>query len=270
MATCPPRPSTVRNGLITCPASWNADTATWTTRDFDFRFVDRSQDGAYLVLARLRQANTYLNWSYQKFLRGTVEVVDTSAPLPWRRSARAPWPTTVPKSLWPLGKRYMYIDFDSNRIQLSARYNGERNGIGKVVEAPSPDSALPAVALPFRFPWVGQDPAAGGEGSGPMAGLRGALGFGKASPPHFQVEAYAPWRGTVALSDGSGNMYVFNPATGGYCLSNFREWWNPRRKIHQPPLGPPVDPRRPDPAAASPLKAVTASPALAAPEARVP
>ena len=71
-----------------------------------------------------------------------------------------------------------------------------------------------------------------------MAGLRGALGLGKASPPHFQVEAYAPWRGTVALSDGNGNMYVYNPATGGYCLSNFREWWNPRRKIHQPPPGP--------------------------------
>jgi hypothetical protein len=33
-------------------------------------------------------------------------------------------------------------------------------------------------------------------------------------------------------------MYVFNPATGGYCLSNFREWWNPRRKIASSPTSP--------------------------------
>lgn len=239
------------------PASWKADTATWTTRDFDFRFVDRSRDGVYLVLGRLRPAETYLRWSHQKFLRGTVEVVDTSRAASLEEVRERTLSHNRPEKSWTLGKRYVYTDFDGNRISLSARYSGERNGIGRVVEAPAADTSAPRVTLPFRFPWVGPEESTARAGAGSLAGLGGALGMGKAGQPHFEVESYAPWRGTVALSDGRGNMYVYNPATGGYCLSNFREWWNPRRKIHQP-AG--ADPRLPADPGSAPAAAAAEAP----------
>lgn len=221
------------------PAEWKADTATSVTRDFDFRFVDRSDAGVYLVLGRIRPARTYLRWGYQKFLRGTVEVVDTSRAASLAEVKDRTLAHNSPGRGWTLGRRYVYTTFDGARIHLSARYDGGRDGIIKVAEPPDPDTAAPAVALPFRFPWSGGEAAAS---TGPLAGL-GNLPL--RDKPHFQVEAYSPWRGRVALSDGKGNMYVFNPATGGYCLSNFRSWWNPRRKVHDPE----APPDRVDPAA---------------------
>ena len=65
-------------------------------------------------------------------------------------------------------------------------------------------------------------------------GVKGLFPGLREEDVHFQVEMYTPWLGKVAVSDGKGNMYVFNPATGGYCLANFRSWWNPRRRIHDP------------------------------------
>lgn len=217
------------------PASWKVDTATSVTRDFDFRFVDRSDAGVYLVLGRLRPARTYLRWGYQKFLRGTVEIVDTSKAASLAEVKARTLANHSRQGGWILGRRYVYTTYDSARIHLSARYNGERDGIGRVQEPPDPDTAAPVVTLPFRFPWPGEV-AAAAAGSGSLAAL-GNLGLGP-DRPHFRVELYSPWRGQAALSDGKGNMYVFNPATGGYCLANFRSWWNPRRKIHDPEAAP--------------------------------
>lgn len=212
------------------PAAWKVDTGTYVTRDFDFRFVERREAGVYLVLGRLRPAETFLRWGYQKFLRGTVEVVDTAKAVSLEALKEKTLAQNSPRQGWTLGRRYTYTDFDGTRIQLSARYNGERDGIGRVVERAA-DSAIPLVTLPFTFPWVGKEGA--GDGPASLAGFGEGLGMGHGKPL-FQVDLYAPWRGKVALSDGKGNMYVYNPATGGYCLSNFREWWNPRRRIFQP------------------------------------
>jgi hypothetical protein len=100
-----------------------------------------------------------------------------------------------------------------------------------VEEPVAEDTSATAVALPFA-PGAGRD---SGAPAGPAA-IGGFPGFERdgGKKPHFQVEMYAPWRGKVAVSDGRGNMYVYNPATGGYCLSNFRMWWSPRRLVHEP------------------------------------
>jgi hypothetical protein len=127
------------------------------------------------------------------------------------------------------------VDFYGAAIHLNARYDGDRDGIVKVEEPePAPGAReYPAVTLPFSYPWIGDRPREGGGSA-----LAGFLGKEAPDPPLFQVDLYSPWKGRVAMSDGQGNMYVFNPATGGYCLSNFREWWNPRRKIHAPRSSP--------------------------------
>jgi hypothetical protein len=158
-----------------------------------------------------------------------VEIIDTSEAASLAEVKARTLANHSHKRGWTLGRRYLYTTFDSARIQLSARYSGVRDGIGKVQEPPRPDTAVPVIALPFTFPWSGDAAAAGATS---LAGL-GTFRLGQ-DRPHFQVELYSPWRGKAALSDGKGNMYVFNPVTGGYCLANFRSWWNPRRKIHDP------------------------------------
>ncbi|MEO7424407.1 MAG: hypothetical protein ABI036_04420, partial [Fibrobacteria bacterium] len=60
------------------PSGWRWDGRTFVTRDFDFRFLDRSDAGVYVVISRLRTVSTWLRWNRGKFLRGGVEVVDTS------------------------------------------------------------------------------------------------------------------------------------------------------------------------------------------------
>ncbi|MDB5103401.1 MAG: hypothetical protein JWP91_1090 [Fibrobacteres bacterium] len=211
------------------PAGWPGPGETYVTRDFDFRFVDRSDAGVYVILSRLRPSKTYLKWGYQKYLRGAIEVIDTGKVASLDELRKRTLANNAPKARWPLGpRRYTYVDFSGARIQLNSRYDGEREGIVRV-EEPSlitDSSRAPPVTLPFPYPWVGERPS---EKTFPV--LAGFLSGSEAGNPLFQVETTAPWKGKVALSDGLGNMYVFNPSTGGYCLSNFREWWNPRRKI---------------------------------------
>jgi hypothetical protein len=214
------------------PAGWPSDGATHATRDFDFRFIDRSDAGVYLVLSRLRPSRTYLKWGYQKFLRGGVEVVDTGRVSSLEALRERTLANNTPKARWPLGpRRYTYIDFSGTAIQLNSRYDGDKEGIVRIEEAEPAEAGreIPAVSLPFPYPWSPDLPA----GAGTTA-LAGFLGMNKAENPLFQVEMYAPWKGKIALSDGRGNMYVFHPATGAYCVSNFREWWNPRRILHAP------------------------------------
>jgi hypothetical protein len=209
------------------PAGWKDDGKVYETRDFDFRFIDRSDAGVYLVLARLKPAKTFLSWGYQKFTRGTIEVVDTSRVKSLEELREQTLLRNTSKGTWPLARRYVYVTAGDDRIYLNARYDGEREGIAKVVEQPKPEAGgIPLVTLPFQFPWLGLDRP---------ASKFAAAGFIGRDPsrdkPLFQVDMAAPWKGKVALSDGEGNMYVYSPATGGYCLANFREWWNPRRMI---------------------------------------
>ena len=91
----------------------------------------------------------------------------------------------------------------------------------------APDSSaksIPRVTLPFA------PPAA--EGDGPAQA--GFTAFFRHAPnPLLQVELFRPWRGKVAVADGEGGMWLYHPATGGYCLADFREWWNPRRIVKE-------------------------------------
>ena len=213
------------------PAGWTWDGKTDSTRDFDFRFLDRSDAGVYIVLSRLRPAKAYFKSASQKFLRGGIEVVDTAAAHSLAALRERTLAANSPKAHWPLGPhRYSYVDFSGAVLHLDSRYDGDREGIVRTEEAEPGEGALaiPEVRLPFSVS------ASGNASDKETASLAGFLGKDERSPPLFQVDVYSPWRGKVALSDGEGNMYVFNPATGGYCLSNFREWWNPRRKIHAP------------------------------------
>jgi hypothetical protein len=221
------------------PRSWPSDGKVSVTRDFDFRFLDRSDVGVYIVLGRLRPSETYLKWGYQKFLRGTIEVVDASRVASLDELRARTLEANSPKARWPLGPhRYTYVDFSGTRIQLDSRYDGVREGIIRVEEpAPAPDSLQPpAVVLPFPYPWISEPDAEKNRPilAGFLDGVR--IGGAKAGNPLLQVDAVHPWKGRIALADGQGNMYVLNPATGGYCLVNFREWWNPRRKIAGPNL----------------------------------
>lgn len=214
------------------PKGWPTDGRTYATRDFEFRFYDRSDAGAYIILSRLRPGRTFLKWGYQKYLRGGIEVVDTAKAGSLKEVVDRTLAHNSPKSRWPWGPhRYTYVNFEGAAFRLDSRYDGETDGIlGVFAAKPWEDAkSYPAVTLPFPHEWMGGDP---GEDTGPA--LAGFLGKPSQEPPLFQVDLYSPWQGKVALADGRGNMYVFNPATGGYCLSNFREWWNPRRKIHAP------------------------------------
>jgi hypothetical protein len=181
---------------------------TYSTRDFDFRFVDRSSSGVYVVLGRLRTSKTFLRWKYQKFLRGTIEVVDTSQVKSFSALIDSVLVLNRSKNIWTsVRRRYVYVNIDGDRVHLNPRYDGEKDGIVKVEENLSgSDSLTPRINLPF--PWAE-----------------------KTGVPQFQVEIYRPWKGKVAYSDGRGNMYVFNPATGGHLVENFSAWWNPRRKL---------------------------------------
>lgn len=215
------------------PAKWGGSGAsavtTYATRDFDFRFLDRSSSGVYIVLGRLRPSATFLRWSYQKYLRGTIEMVDTSKVHSLSELRDTLLARNSPKRHWPLGRRrYIYQDFQGNQIYLNSRYDGETDGILKVDSSgAAPSGKVPDLALPFPFPWQGKAHASELQFS-----LAGFL-TGKSEPanPLFQVDLFSPWKGKAAMSDGQGNMYVFNPGTGDYVLSNFREWWNPRRLV---------------------------------------
>jgi hypothetical protein len=216
------------------PSGWGWDGKTHITRDFEFRFLDRSDAGVFIVLSRLRPSPTYMKWSYQKYLRGAIEVVDASKVANMEALKEGTLSANSPKARWPLGpRRYTYFDWGGARIHLDPRYDGAREGIVRVEEAKTVPGAPepPAVTLPFPFPWSGESPE-----EKPATSLAGLLPGRKPAAPLFQVESFAPWKGRIALADGEGNMYVVNPATGGYCLSNFREWWNPRRIIGPPNL----------------------------------
>jgi hypothetical protein len=218
------------------PAGWKWDGRTYPTRDFDFRFFDRSDAGVYVILSRLRPAKTYLNWSYQKYLRGGIEVVDTAKAGSIEALREKTIAANSAKGHWPLGPhRFTYVDYSGTAIHLNSRYDGKTDGITRVEEPPAAPEAASghAVVTPFSFPWM----EGSGEG-GHASVLAGFLGRNDPEPPLFQADLFAPWKGRAALSDGQGNMYVFSPATGAYCLANFREWWNPRRKIHGPAQAP--------------------------------
>jgi len=156
-----------------------------------------------------------------------VEVVDTAKVGSLAELRETTLIRNSPKGAWPLSRRYVYTDIEGNRIFLNPRHDGERDGILKVAEADPEKSGASELALPFQFPWPG----------GVNQGLHlASLGFNVLAPekPLFQADMLFPWKGKVALSDGDGNMYVYNPVSGAYCLANFREWWNPRRMIHVP------------------------------------
>jgi hypothetical protein len=208
------------------PAGWRWDGKTYPTRDFDFRFFDRSDRGVYVVLSRVRPAKTWLRWGYQKYLRGGIEVVDTAQIASLEALRDSTLAHNAPKAHWLIGpRRYTYVDIDGTRLVLNARYDGTREGILHVHEAPdSSAKSIPRVTLPFA------PPAA--EGDGPAQA--GFTAFFRHAPnPLLQVELFRPWRGKVAVADGEGGMWLYHPATGGYCLADFREWWNPRRIVKE-------------------------------------
>lgn len=195
------------------PEGWKWDGRTDSTRDFDFRFLDRSDAGVYIVLSRVRPARTWIRWGYQKFLRGGIEVIDTArvASLAALRDTTLAHNATRPR--WPVGpRRYTYVDFSGTHLGLNARYDGKRDGIARI-RAPKADSSARA-SIP------------------PVPAIPSASASAKAPPAHplFRVEAFAPWRGTVAMADGEGGFFLINPRTGGWCRGDFRNWWNPRRE----------------------------------------
>ena len=192
------------------PEGWKWDGRTDSTRDFDFRLLDRSDVGVYVVLSRVRPARTWLRWSYQKFLRGGVEVVDTGSVASLAALRDTTLAHNAGKPRWPLGPRkYTYVDFASAQLGLNARDDGTRDGIARVHEAREDSTArIPAVVLPFPHE------------NGPDAGH-----------PLLKVEVFSPWRGTVSLADGEGGFYLVNPGTGGWCRGDFREWWHPKREL---------------------------------------
>jgi hypothetical protein len=222
------------------PIRWTGTiSTTYVTRDFEFRFLDHSSAGVYVVLGRLRPSSTFFRWGYQKFLRGTIEMVDTSKVASLSALKDSVLARNSPLRHWPLGpRRYVYVDFSGDKIQLNPRYDGRKDGIVRVEE---PSRAvtrdMPGLALPFPFPWNGDKTAA--ERPQALAGF--LVGRPEPAPPLLQVDLYSPWKGKAALSDGQGNMYVFNPATGDYLVANFREWWNPRRMVHVQTLPDPPD-----------------------------
>jgi hypothetical protein len=207
------------------PAGWKWDGRTYSTRDFDFRFFDRSDRGVYVVLSRLRSPRTWLRWGYQRYMRGGIEVVDTADAPSLAALRDSTLAHNEGKAHWPLGPhRYTYVDFAGARLGLNSRYDGTRDGIVRVQEAPADTAtaSAPAVVPPFTV-------------SGAAGAPTASAGFlpGRSSRPLFQVETYRPWRGTVAAADGEGGLWLYHPGTGGYCRADFREWWNPRRIVKE-------------------------------------
>ncbi len=192
------------------PVKWSHNhtgSDSYLTRDFEFQFLDRSTSGVYIVLSRLRTSSTFFRWAYQKYLRGTIEVVDTAKVTSLTALRDSVLFLNKAKPRWPLGPgRYVYVNIEGDQIHLNSRYTEDNEGIVRVEVAPRKlDAAVSDIRLPFSFPWVGN--------------------------PHFQVDLFSPWKGKAAWSDGQGNMYVFNPTTAGWVISDFREWWNPHRVL---------------------------------------
>lgn len=209
------------------PAGWKWDGRTYSTRDFDFRFLDRSDRGVYVVLSRLRPLETWLRWGYQRYLRGGIEVVDTSEVASLAALRDTTLSHNAAKPHWPLGPhRFTYVDFAGARLGLNHRYDGTRDGIARVQEAQIDSAAAAAAAIPAVVPPF---PVSGiGEGTV-------SAGFLPGRPPNplFKVESFRPWRGTIASADGEGGLWLYHPGTGGYCRADFREWWNPRRIVRE-------------------------------------
>jgi hypothetical protein len=185
--------------LASAIAPLNAITKqTFLSPDFEFRFLDRSKSGVYIVLSRLRPAKTFFRWRHQKYIRGTLEVVDTSKVRSLvELKDRMLILNTPIGSRDPSQQKYIYVNIDGDRIFLNPRFGSEKEGILKT----EPKETV-----------LNQE-------------IRPNLGF----EPHFQVEALSPWKGKVAVSDGHGSLFLFNPNTGSYGIANFREWWNPER-----------------------------------------
>jgi hypothetical protein len=219
------------------PAQWNREGnafRSYVAGDFEFRFVDRSRSGVYIVLSRLRQPKTILHWGYQKYLRGTIEVVDTAKVKSLSSLRDSVLALNSSKHHWHLGsRRFVYVNFEGERIQLNSRYDGTKRGILRIVEkARSSELSLPSFTLPFDFPWLGEETVS------KVPGIKVEPRSKRASvqSPQFQVDLLTPIKGRAVLSDGQGNMYVFNPETGRFLLVNFKEWWNPRRLLGEPGL----------------------------------
>ena len=216
-ATCRPRIANSPEWPHHVPASWQADTADLDHPRFRFPLRGPLPRPASTWCSGRRPPGGHLS------ALGLPEIPagdrGDGGYLPRRLPGGGPRPhpgqQQSPEGRWPLGTRYVYTDFDGNRIQLSARYNGERerHRPGRSRRPPA-DSAHAGRALPFRFPWVGQDQAPTAAGQGLLAGLRGALGLGKPSPPHFQVDAYSPWRGRWPCPTATVTCTCITPPPG--------------------------------------------------------
>ena len=201
----------------------NLYATTFATEKFDFRFIDRSKSGVYIVLSRLHPEKTFFHWSFQNFDRGTIEVIDTSRIRSIAALKDSVLALNSPSSERPnffnksnRGNRYIYVNFSGERIQLNPRYDGKNDGI---------------IALE-----AGKGKSNDLVKNEAVAGFFNPSDFFKTflptkTSPLFIVKSEGQWKGQIALADGEGELKIFNSRTGGTVSVDFRNWWNPQRLV---------------------------------------
>ncbi len=207
------------------PQGWRP-TYTDKTRDFDFRFYHLPAQGVYVVLGRLKRRDTFWKRWWTRYALGTVEVVDTGRvnSLEALRSV-----TLAGQKDRGFGHRHVYRTFSGDEIKLNSRYGPRTQGIEKVMSALAPAMLPPVTLLPFRFPWT--EPSADKTSPRRLYPLLWPrMDLAGAAIPMLVTQTY-PRREVVAYSDGTGNLFVHNPALGQALIINYSQWWRATRQV---------------------------------------
>jgi len=199
-----------RSGEWPCqiPETWkDLEQYSFTRGRFDYRLFDVRERGLYVICTRLRHRDTRFKYEYQKYARGTIEMVDASRTPDFQTLIRQKRTAAL-----YAGDEYMYTLWNGERIYLNSRYSRNRKGI-KWIESPGTDSA----------------------GTGRQQDFVKSIPFEQEDFPLLKVEAVdsismRPGR-VVAFADGRGNLFVHNSFTGDSLKILFESWWYPRRMI---------------------------------------
>ncbi len=190
---------------LVVPSTWQllAD-VPFENKWLEGRLLDVPDMGVYIILTRLKQGNSWFKFDYQKYARGTAEIIDTA----WVSSFNAlesyvkGWVHTADKNV--------YTMVSGENIGLNPKYSRKKNGITYIQKLQRNYGSEKLVYGSFK-PYSKQNL--------PLMCVK-------------RIYMGSPDADTICEADGRGNVYFYTP--GDTLKLNFENWWNPRRYITHP------------------------------------
>jgi hypothetical protein len=172
---------------------------------FEYKLIDMGRFGLYLVLTRLKPGKTFWRYDYQKYTRGTAEVIETRAV-----ESFSALEAGVRRSAAGVGNKSIYTMWSGERLGLNIRYGPKNRGIQwiELFSEAGNNPAQKTIEPPEKrfFPLLEVTLT---DSRTPVSNSR------------------------LAFADGKGNLIVRNPFIGRMLAIQFESWWYPRRKIEK-------------------------------------